>query len=192
LILFSTNLDETKTTPSLESLQLATTQWSENFAVPNTPNSPFTRILANSSPSRAAIKKSQTFISLQSLQGHSGDIDSVSFSPDGLQLASGSKDNTIRIWADKQDRFELAQELTGHNDWVMSVAFSPNGQWLASGSKDKTVRIWADKQGRLELAQVLTGHNDWVKSVAFSRNGQWLASGSRDKTIRIWAEEEEV
>jgi WD40 repeat protein len=32
------------------------------------------------------------------LKGHTGPVTSVSFSPDGNRIASGSRDNTIRLW----------------------------------------------------------------------------------------------
>ncbi|MDT9196460.1 WD40 repeat domain-containing protein, partial [Limnospira sp. PMC 1245.20] len=65
---------------------------------------------------------------------------SVSFSPDGQTLASGSSDNTVRLWDVATGR-ELRQ-LTGHTNSLLSVSFSPDGQTLASGSSDNTVRLW--------------------------------------------------
>jgi WD40 repeat protein len=69
-----------------------------------------------------------------------GWVHSVAFSPDGKTLASGSDDNTIKLW-DAQTRQELAA-LKGHAGSVYSVVFSPDGETLASGSKDKTVKLW--------------------------------------------------
>ncbi|KAL4732873.1 hypothetical protein BDV11DRAFT_214852 [Aspergillus similis] len=88
---------------------------------------------------------------LQTSKGHSGWVQSVSFSPDGRLLASGSYDGT-------------------------SVAFSPDSRLLASGSRDGTVQLWNPATGA-EL-QTLQGHTDWVQSVAFSPDGRLLASGS--------------
>ena len=35
---------------------------------------------------------------LQTLEGHSDDVYSVSFSPDGTKVASGSIDSTVKLW----------------------------------------------------------------------------------------------
>jgi WD40 repeat protein len=112
--------------------------------------------------------------------GHSSEVVSVAFSPDGKTLASGSWDKTIKLW-DVATGAEL-RALTGHSTYVISVAFSPDGKTLASASYD-TIRLWNVASGA--QLRMLTGHSA-VYSVAFSPNGKTLASGSNDKTIRLW------
>ncbi|KIM93071.1 hypothetical protein OIDMADRAFT_184872 [Oidiodendron maius Zn] len=119
---------------------------------------------------------------LQALEGHSGSVCSVAFSPDSKQVVSGSDDMTIRLW-DTATGAAL-QMLKGHSDYISSVAFSPNGKQVVSGSGDWTVRLWDTATGA--ALQTLKGHSDHVSSIAFSPNGKQVVSRSDDRTVRLW------
>ena len=117
--------------------------------------------------------------------GHTDDVNSLAFKPNSYVLASGSDDNTIRIW-DVGDNTNLrhVRTLRGHTRSVFSVAWSPDGRTLASASWDGTVRLWNPDNG-INFA-VLRGHTESVRCVAWSPDGRILASGSYDKTVRLW------
>jgi|GEM_PF-2286844 len=116
------------------------------------------------------------------LRGHTSEVETVAFSPDGKRIVTGSSDNTARIWNAESGR-EL-QLLRGHRDEVNSAAFSPDGRRIVTGSSDNTARIWDAESGR-EL-QLLRGHRDEVNSTAFSPDGRRIVTGSEDNTARIW------
>ncbi len=84
---------------------------------------------------------------LHVLRGHSDVVTSVSWSPDGTQLVSGSRDRTARIWLVANENNTLT--YSGHQAAVLSVAWNPGGLLLASGGEDKTVRVW-DTQGNVQ------------------------------------------
>jgi serine/threonine protein kinase len=135
----------------------------------------------------ASKQSTQNWRCVLTLTGHPKWVYSVTISPDGQTLASGTRNNTIKLWQLSTGR-EL-RTLKGHSGWwlaagVNSVAISRDGQTLASGSTDKTIKLWQVSKGQ-EL-RTLKGHNRVVNSVAFSPDGQTLASGSTDKTIKLW------
>ena len=86
--------------------------------------------------------------SLHILTGHTGAIHSISFSPDGNTLASGSKDGTIRLW--DVSTGQSLHTLIGHTQGVHSVRFSPDGNTLASGGLDSMILLW-DVSGESEM-----------------------------------------
>ena len=114
--------------------------------------------------------------------GHTQDVWAVAYSPDGSRIASGSSDNTLKIW-DANSGKELAT-FSGHTDDVWAVAYSPDGSRIVSGSSDKTLKIWDASSGK-ELA-TFSGHTDSVLAVAYSPDGSRIVSGSSDKTLKIW------
>ena len=67
----------------------------------------------------------------------------VAFHPNGRQLASGSCDNTAKVW--DLDTGQEVETLRSHIGYVMAVAYSPDGKLLATGSGNRhegEVQLW--------------------------------------------------
>jgi GTPase SAR1 family protein len=115
---------------------------------------------------------------LRTLEGHQGRIYSVAFHPGGHILATGSDDNTIKLWDEQSG--QLLRTIQG-TDRIWSVAFDPAGLVLASGGT-QGVSIWAPQSGA--LLHQSHGYGT-IKSLAFDPTGQILASGGFDFTVRL-------
>ena len=120
---------------------------------------------------------------LRTLKGHTAPIRSVTFSPDGKTIASGSRgsDANFKLW-----NIETGKEirtLEGHTRDVDSIAFTPNGKIIASGSWDGTIKLWNSVTG--EVLKTLSQGN-FVYSIAFSPDGKTLASGGSAGTTKLW------
>ena len=107
---------------------------------------------------------------------------SVAFSADGKTLATGTRDNRIRLWEVSTGK-RLAS-IAGHEWGVSSVAFSSDGVTLASGAGDGKVQLWGARTGK--HWQTVGKHSGSCSSVVFSPDGKILASSGSDKKILLW------
>ena len=114
------------------------------------------------------------------LEGHTDSVTSVSFSPDGKIIASGSQDKRVRLWSSEG---KLLRTLDGYQDGVTSVSFSRDGKMIASSSKDGVVKLWSRDGQEIKTWK---GHNGSVTNVRFSPDGKMLASTSDDNTVKLW------
>jgi WD40 repeat protein/ankyrin repeat protein len=115
------------------------------------------------------------------LDGHWA-VNSVTFSPDGARIVSGSYDGTVKVW--NVGSGECMKTLTGHSSSVNSVSFSPDGARIVSGSNDNTAKVWSIESG--ECVTTLAGHSHLVECVSFSPDGSRIVSGSNDNTAKVW------
>jgi WD40 repeat protein/tRNA A-37 threonylcarbamoyl transferase component Bud32 len=129
---------------------------------------------------------------LLTLKGHTEEVFSVCFSPDGKRLASAAPDplnpgklGEVKVWDAANGQEVLS--LKGHTGAVLWVCFSPDGKRLAGAGWDQTVKVWEAERGQEIFS--LKGHTRPVRSVAFSPDGKRLASGSDDKTVKVWEAE---
>lgn len=114
------------------------------------------------------------------LEGHLSTVWSISFSPDGQTIVSGSSDGTVKLWKIDGTLLSTLREAT---TCINTVRFSPDGQQLAASCEDQTVKLWS-LDGT--LVKVFSGHNADVACLSFSPDGQTIASISYDGILQVW------
>jgi len=125
------------------------------------------------------------------LRGHTDDVNSVAFSPDGKLVVTGSDDKTARIWDAATGKEQV--KLGRHSDLVHDATFSPDGRLVVTASGDGRARLWQASTGEMVTEirvhrKIILGMG-WqsVLSVAFSPDGQRLATASSDGKVRLWS-----
>lgn len=144
--------------------------------------SPISSRLAVASSIGVWICDAHTGKELALLTGHANSVRAVTLSPDGVTVAGGLGENTIRIWDIRTGKQNVT--LTGHSGDIRTLAYSPDGKTLASAGDEKIIRLWDPITGQLK--QSLSDHGGAVYSIAFSLDGETIASGSWDHTVRLW------
>jgi WD40 repeat protein len=131
-------------------------------------------------------------------------VSSLSFSPDGSLLVTGTKkwlpfsvawDDTVQIrrLADEA----VVHTLTGPREKVAScevfqggVTFSPDGEILAVVSYDHAVRLWRVSDGT--LLHSIRHHTEAILDQAFSPDGSIFATASEDGAVNLWSQPDQT
>jgi len=117
------------------------------------------------------------------LPDRGGGYGDLALSPDGLLLASGQTDHTVRLW--NLARLEMGPSyLHGHTNTVRSLLFSRDGTELYTGSVDGTVKVFdVSSKGSTNILN----HTNWTDEVSFSPDGRLLAVAHfKGRTAVLW------
>ncbi|HKI54036.1 MAG TPA: hypothetical protein VJ987_07905, partial [Anaerolineales bacterium] len=108
-------------------------------------------------------------------------LNSMTFSPDGMSIASGALNGSIQIWGVEDG--QLQKSMSGPLSEITSLAFSNEGNLLAAGGADGSIYL-------LDIAtqapRIFSGQTARIHSLIFSPDGETLISGSDDRTVRFW------
>ena len=77
---------------------------------------------------------------VRKLEGHTGQVNSASFSPDAQFIVTASADNTARVW--NAQTGESIATLLDHKGPVLSALFSPDGRSVLTASEDYATRAY--------------------------------------------------
>ncbi|XP_058219083.1 THO complex subunit 3-like isoform X2 [Rhododendron vialii] len=118
-------------------------------------------------------------------QGHKKKVHSVAWNCSGTKVASGSADQTARIWHIEPHGHGKVKdiELKGHNDSVDQLCWDPkHSDLIATASGDKTVCLWDARSGKCTQQAELSDENI---NITYKPDGTHIAVGNRDDELTI-------
>ncbi|WP_420345087.1 protein kinase domain-containing protein [Pelagibius sp.] len=131
-----------------------------------------------------------------SLQGHSGGIQDLHFTPDARHLVSAGDDGAVHIRAVGDGLGGQARTIAQSQDIVWGVRVDPAGDRLAAAGEDGSVRLWDVPKGDVPKGDMAEGAppraplidraSDFL-SVRFTPDGKGLVAGTGAGDIFAWA-----
>lgn len=113
--------------------------------------------------------------------GHYGEVTAAAYSPDGLLVATGSEDKTIKLWRSSDGR-EI-RTYQGSSGTVNYLEFSPDGTGILSLSDDGTWTVWETETGKIRNQG--KPENGRYTSVSYNPNGKLIVAGTRKSHISV-------
>jgi serine/threonine protein kinase len=135
---------------------------------------------------KATREENPSLPEVRRLLGHTDRVLCVAYAPDGKMIATGSADQTVRLWDLTQSDPKENQPILPQGAAAVSLAFAPDGNRWACGTADGTIRLWRKESGAWQEWRVLPGHQGAVNTVAFSADSHFLVSGGDDGITKIW------
>ncbi|XP_028036038.1 WD repeat-containing protein 26 [Bombyx mandarina] len=121
--------------------------------------------------------------SLQVLNEHCDEVWYCKWSPDGLKLATGSKDNTVIIWDfdPEAKRLSFRKSLEGHTYGVSFLAWSPDGRYLIAAGPEDCPDLWIwNMETELLHLKMTHSQEDSLTAAAWHRAGdKFVCGGAR-------------
>lgn len=134
--------------------------------------------VADAADNPASLKESAT------LKGHTSAVNIVAFSPDGKTLASGSADNTVKLWDPATGKERTTLKNKGGLE-IKGLAFSPDGKTLAAGSHTSNILLWELETGKVKKT-LKANSGKAMNALAFSPDGKVLAAGGNFQPIYLF------
>jgi WD40 repeat protein len=125
----------------------------------------------------------------QLLTGHSNSVFTLTYSPCGKYLLSGSRDAHLKVWEVHRD-YALAHSIVAHMYALNHIAYHPSGAWFATASMDKSLKVWDAQQ--FKLLKVIdkarhAGHGTSVNKLLWTGFRDYIVSASDDRSVSVWA-----
>lgn len=124
------------------------------------------------------------------LSGHKDIVICVDRDFNGQYLASGSKDNTAKLW-DLKTR-ECIMTFSGHTESLGAVALprTPRErglpEFVLTGAQDRTIKCWDPSSGGKRSKWTVKAHEKDINAIDVAPNDQYFASASQDRLCKVW------
>ena len=124
------------------------------------------------------------------LAGHTRAVLCLAFSPDGQQLASGSRDASIRFWEIPSGKplhtITVGPSTGAQHVNVCSLSFSADGRRLASGATGGTMKMFDPASGDCTCTISIGNTHPYVRPLAMHGAGRWLVAGGSAPVVLFW------
>lgn len=118
------------------------------------------------------------------LEGHVKQILSVKFSPNCYQVATGSEDNSVKIWDLR--RKSCVYTVPAHNGTVSDITYERNDRFMLTCSYDSTFKMWNNRDW--SIAKTFTSPSEGkLTSVLLTKDNRNIVTTSQDRTIKLWS-----